>query len=210
MPRPDRMTVLQLIPGLEVGGAERATVDIASALVAAGHRALVISAGGAMADELLSAGAEHVAWDIGAKNPWRIWQNRRRLAEFIKAHSVDIVHARSRAPAWSAYFAARDAGVPFVTTFHDAYPAGNAVKHLYNSVMAKGDRVIAISRFIEKHIATEYPEAAGRVALIPRGVDFAVFDPGAISPERKNAFRAAHALPDNVPLLILPARLSST
>lgn len=208
--RADSMTVLQLIPSLEVGGAERATVDVAAALVAAGHRALVVSAGGAMVDELVRGGAEHVAWDIGRKNPWSIWRNRRRLADFIKVDGVDLVHARSRAPAWSGYFAARDAGVPFVTTFHDAYPAGNAAKRLYNSVMAKGDRVIAISRFIEKHVATHYPEAAPRIALIPRGIDFSVFDPAAITPERKNAFRILHALPETVPLIILPARLSAT
>ncbi len=211
MSRPYRtMTVLQIIPRLDVGGAERGTIDVAAALVAAGHRALVMSAGGAMVEPLVRSGAEHFTADIGSKNPLNVWRNRRRLAEFIKSQAVNIVHARSRMPAWSAYFATRALRVPFVTTFHDAYRAGNPGKKLYNSVMARGDRVIAISRFIAEHIGTQYPAARARIAIIPRGIDFSVFDPAAVSAERREQFRAVHAIEPAAPLIILPARLSHT
>jgi len=205
-----RMTILQIVPSLDVGGAERATVDIAGALVAAGHRALVMSAGGSMVESLVRSGAEHFRYKIGRKNPWIIWRNRLRLADFIKTEGVDLVHARSRVPAWSAYFAARASGVPFVTTFHDAYTGKTAAKKLYNSVMARGDCVIAISRFIAEHIRSQYHFAQKNILLIPRGIDFSIFDPAAVTVERKNEFCATHAVSTNVPLLILPARLSPT
>jgi glycosyltransferase involved in cell wall biosynthesis len=208
--RRDHMTILQIVPRLDVGGAERATVDIAAALVSAGHRALVMSSGGMMVESLVRGGAEHFEYSISTKNPWIIWQNRRRVAEFINAQNVDLVHARSRAPAWSAYFATRASHVPFVTTFHDAYAGKTAAKKLYNSVMAKGDRIIAISRFIARHIREQYDVAENRIVLIPRGIDFSVFDPAAIALERKKHFYYLHALPTNIPLLVLPARLSST
>jgi glycosyltransferase involved in cell wall biosynthesis len=208
--RSDKMTILQLVPSLNVGGAERATVDIAAALVSAGHRALVMSSGGMMVESLVRSGAEHFEYAIGSKNPWTIWQNRWRLADFMNAQNVDLVHARSRAPAWSAYFAARASQVPFVTTYHDAYAGKTAAKKLYNSVMARGDRVIAISQFIAGHIRAQYPLAEDRILLIPRGIDFSVFDPAAIAPERKKRFYYSHTLPANPPLLVLPARLSRT
>jgi glycosyltransferase involved in cell wall biosynthesis len=204
------MTVLQIIPRLDAGGAERATIDVAAALVATGHRALVMSAGGAMVEALRRSGAEHFKADVGSKNPLNMWRNRHRLAEFIKSQDVDIVHARSRVPAWSAYFATRARRVPFVTTFHDAYKAGNPGKRLYTGVMARGDRVIAISRFIAEHVGTQYPAARARIAVIPRGIDFSVFDPATVSTERKERFRAAHAIAPTASLIILPARLSHT
>jgi glycosyltransferase involved in cell wall biosynthesis len=97
-----------------------------------------------------------------------------------------------------------------VTTYHDAYAGKTAVKKLYNSVMARGDRVIAISQFIAGHIRTQYPRAENRIVLIPRGIDFSIFDPAAITPERKQRFHDLHTLPMNLPLLLLPARLSRT
>jgi glycosyltransferase involved in cell wall biosynthesis len=204
------MTVLQVVPSLEVGGAERATVDVATALVAAGHRALVISSGGAMVERLVSAGAEHFESTIGSKNPWNILRNRARIIDFVKGHNVDIVHARSRAPAWSAYLATRFLRSAFVTTYHDAYRGTNAPKKFYNSVMARGDRVIAISRFVAEHISTQYPNARERLALIPRGIDFSVFDPTLISDERKQRFHADQGIHLDNPLLLMPARLSQT
>jgi glycosyltransferase involved in cell wall biosynthesis len=210
MQRPgERMTVLQVLPGLDVGGAERGTVDVAAALVAAGHRALVMSSGGSMVESLVRSGAEHFECDAGSKNPWIVWKNRQRLIDFIKAENVDLVHARSRMAAWSAYFATRAPRVPFVTTFHNAYSGRNAVKRLYNSVMARGDRVIAISYFIAEHIRTQYGAAPERIAVIRRGIDFSVFSPAAVTMQRREEFRAFHAVPPNVPLIVMPARLSS-
>ena len=203
-----KQTILQLIPNLDVGGAERATVDVASALVQAGYRSLVMSSGGSMVEQLIRAGAEHFTRDIGNKNPWHIWRNGKRLSDFIKDEHVDLVHVRSRVPAWSAYAATRRPRVPLVTTFHNAYSGNIAPKKLYNSVMARGDRIIAISRYIAEHIRAKYGAPAERIVLIPRGIDFSVFDPAVVGMERREKFRAQFELQPDVPLLIMPARLS--
>ena len=205
-----QLTILQLVPDLDVGGAERATVDVAAALVQAGYRALVMSAGGAMVSELTQAGAKHFEHDIGRRNPWHAWKNVDRLARFIRDESVDLVHARSRIPAWSAYFAAGKSNVPLVTTFHNAYSGNSAGKKLYNSVMVRSDRVIAISRFIAEHIRSKYQIPPERIALIPRGINFSVYDPAVVGPERREQFRLQNNLRSNTPLLIMPARLSPT
>ena len=132
------------------------------------------------------------------------------MRDLIHTENVDLVHARSRAPAWSGYFASRASGVPFVTTFHNAYSYGNAAKKLYNSVMARGDRVIAISEFIAEHIRRDYAVPAERIALVPRGIDFGIYDPAQVTLARKESFRSLHRLPSGRPLIILPARLSPT
>jgi glycosyltransferase involved in cell wall biosynthesis len=209
MSRP-KGTILQIIPRLEVGGAERAAVDVSAALVAADYRSLVISAGGPLVTTLERSGAEHFQWDVASRSPSAIWRNRQRLIDFINTEHVDVVHARSRAPAWSAYLATRRLSSPFVTTFHNAYSGKSAPKKFYNSVMARGTRIIAISRFIAEHIRTQYHAAADRIVLIPRGTDFTVFDPEAVTAERKRDFLERHSVPSNVPLIIIPARMSPT
>ena len=139
-------TVLQVLPNLISGGVERGTVDVAHAIVQAGWRALVASAGGPMVRELERAGAEHITLPLNTKNPFAIRKNVETLTALIRAQNVDLVHARSRAPAWSAREAARVAGVPFVTTFHGVYSLGPfGVKKLYNRVMAEGALVIAVA-----------------------------------------------------------------
>jgi glycosyltransferase involved in cell wall biosynthesis len=205
---PDKMTILQLIPSLEAGGAERATVDIAEALTKAGHRALVISAGGKMVPELEAKGGHHFTWPVDSKNPLLMLKNGYDLARFIRNERVSIVHARSRAPAWSAWMAAKYVHVPFVTTFHAAYKSRSRLKDYYNAVMAKGDRIIAISHFIAEHIRRQYHLSPPRVTTIPRGIDFSVYDPGAITAMRKEKFLQDAGVPAGVPIILIPGRLS--
>ena len=111
-----RPTVLQIVPELHTGGAERTAVDVAARLIDEGWRAIVLSDGGRLVDELTATGAEHVDFPARTKNPLRLRANATAIAEMVQAEGVDIIHARSRAPAWSAYWAARRTGVPFVTT----------------------------------------------------------------------------------------------
>ena len=144
--------VLQVLPGLTTGGVERSTVDVAAGLVRAGWTALVASSGGPMVHELERAGARHVALPLDSKNPLVMRANIRRLAELAHQHGVHIVHARSRAPAWSARAAARRVGAHFVTTFHGTYGHGNALKRRYNAIMLQGERVIANSACIAEHV----------------------------------------------------------
>ena len=203
-----RRAVLQVLPALETGGVERGAVDIAAALTAAGWRALVASAGGAMEPGVRRAGAAHVTLPLAAKNPFAIRANSARLATLIEAEDIDLVHARSRAPAWSALYAARRTGRPFVTTFHGAYNFGNPLKRRYNSVMARGDRVIAISRFIADHLDRHYGADEARVRVVPRGVDFARFDPARVGGGRIVRLAGQWRLPDGVPVVMLPGRLT--
>jgi glycosyltransferase involved in cell wall biosynthesis len=201
-------TVLQVLPALVTGGVERGTVDIAEAVVQAGGRAIVVSAGGPMVTELTRAKAEHVTLPVDSKNPMVIYQNIRRLADLIAAENVDIVHARSRAPAWSAWRAAKATRRPFVTTFHGTYGHGNAVKRWYNSVMVRGERVIAISDFIAGHIRQLYGVPTNRIRVIPRGVDMARFDFDAVRRERVIDLAQRWRLPDGMPVVMLPGRLT--
>ena len=200
--------VLQVLPALETGGVERGTVDITEAIAGAGWTALVASSGGPMVREVERAGGTHLTLPADTKNPLSMRANAGRIATLVAAHGVDIVHARSRAPAWSARAAARRTGVPFVTTFHGTYGASNWLKRRYNSVMARGDRVIAISNFIAGLVTSEYGVEPGRVRVIPRGIDFEIFDPAAVSAERMIQLSKQWRLPDGVPVIMLPGRLT--
>jgi glycosyltransferase involved in cell wall biosynthesis len=202
-------TVLQIVPDLQSGGAERATIDMAEALHEAGARALVASGGGRMVSELQAKGGVWLPFPAATKNPLAMAFNSRRLARILQEERVDIVHARSRACAWVAGFAARRSGARFVTTFHSIYGGTSAIKHLYNSVMAAGDLVIANSRFTADHVAALYPEAAARIVVIPRGLDLRAFSPSAVEPGRVERMRAAWGVAPHERVVLAPARLSA-
>jgi glycosyltransferase involved in cell wall biosynthesis len=201
-------TVLQVLPALQTGGVERGTCDMAAALMDAGWRAVVASAGGPMVRELERAGAVHVTLPLGTKNPLGIWRNAARLAGLVAEWSVDLVHARSRAPAWSAYWASRRTGVPLVTTFHGTYNNQNALKRHYNAIMTRGARVIAISDFIAEHVRVEHGCPVDRIRVIPRGVDIRSFDPEAVRPDRIVTLARSWRLADGLPVVMLPGRLT--
>ena len=184
--------VLQVIPELHAGGAERTAVDVARAVVAAGGTAVVAARpGGRMIEELKETGATFVPAPVHSKNPMDMWANRGRLIHLVQAHGIDIIHARSRAPAWSALWAARAAGVKFVTTYHGHYKAKTALKRFYNSAMARGDLVIANSEFTRAHILAEHGTPPDKVVAIARGVDIGRFREEAVEPARRDAVRAA-------------------
>lgn len=201
-------TILQIIPGLDAGGAERTVAEVSAAIVGGGGRALVLTEGGRLADEVVAAGGEIVPFPAATKNPLRLLINSAAIARLVVAQQVDLIHARSRAPAWSALLAARRMRVPFVTTYHGAYKETNVAKRAYNSVMARGDMVIANSCYTRDLIVQRYDTPPGRIAVIHRGVDAAVFDPATIAPERTAALRRDWAVPSNAPILLLAARLT--
>lgn len=200
--------ILQVLPALDSGGVERGTLEIAEAITAAGYRAVVASAGGRLVPELEALGARHVTLPLTTKSPWGIWRNAARLMRLVEGEGVRILHARSRAPAWSALLAARRTGAHFVTTYHGTYGEGLPGKRLYNSVMSRGNRVIAISQHIRDHILTTHGDLADRIRVIPRGVDLRRFDPERVPPERVAAMRSAWSLVEGAPVVLLPARLT--
>jgi glycosyltransferase involved in cell wall biosynthesis len=202
------LVVLQVLPALIAGGVERGTLEIAEAVIAAGGRALVASAGGPLVAPLEALGAQHVTLPLASKNPLQIMANARALTALAREERVGIIHARSRAPAWSALLAARRSGAHFVTTYHGTYNEGFPGKRLYNSVMARGERVIAISQFIAGHVRAHHATPATRLRIIPRGVDPRSFDPAAVAPDRVAALRAAWGVPEDRPVVLLPARLT--
>jgi glycosyltransferase involved in cell wall biosynthesis len=155
-----------------------------------------------------AAGGEALAFPAAAKNPLKLLANARAIRRIVAAEGVDLIHARSRAPAWSALAAARAAAIPFVTTYHGAYNEANALKRLYNGVMARGDIVIANSRFTANLIAARHEVASERLEVIHRGVDLTAFDPRAIVPERVAALRRQWGVAPDQRIILQAARLT--
>ena len=201
-------TILQIIPRLDTGGAELATLEIAQALVSAGARALVASEGGRLAEAIEQAGGELIAFPAATKNPLRMWRNAGALCELIRAEGVGLVHARSRAPAWSALAAAQRAGLPFVTTYHGAYGTELPFKNAYNSVMARGDRVIANSRYTADLIRERHGIGDERLRVVHRGVDLTRFDAAQVSARRGKALRKAWGVGSDAKVVLHAARLT--
>jgi glycosyltransferase involved in cell wall biosynthesis len=202
-------TVLQIIPELAAGGAERTTVDIAGGLAGVGARALVATEGGRLVGELQAKGGIWTSFPAGTKNPFAMLLNVRRLAKLCLDESVAIVHARSRAPAWVALGTTRALNLPFVTTYHGSYSGRSSVKVLYNSVMARGDVVIANSHYTAQLIRSLHPQAAQRLRVIHRGTDFSTFKPSAVAPERVEALRRVWGVEPHERVVLLAARLTS-
>jgi glycosyltransferase involved in cell wall biosynthesis len=205
------LTVLQVTPELSAGGVERTTLEIAEAISRAGGLALIASAGGRLEPDLEAAGGELIKLPAHTKNPITALHNAWRLARVAKQRGVSIIHARSRAPAWSAFIAAKLTGTPFVTTFHGIYNAKSPLKRFYNSVMARGDAVIANSEYTREHILTHYDNAKPEhITAIPRGVDIDMFDRAKIGEAAVADMRAQWNVAPNDArcVVIVPARLT--
>lgn len=202
-----RLTVVQLLPALKSGGVERSTLEIAQALVDAGHRAIVVSRGGRLVAPLLALGAEHVTLDIGRKSLLNL-RHVPTLRRLFAREQVDIVHARSRVPAWLGWLALRgngDGARPrFVTTVHGL----NSPSH-YSAIMTRGERVICVSQTVRDYVLRHYPHVdAGRLRVIERGIDAARFPPAPSPDASARAWAAQHhvELGGSGPLLLLPGR----
>lgn len=202
------VTILQVVPRLDTGGGEQSTVEIAAALTRAGATALVASEGGRMAAALEQAGGELIPLPLASKNPLTMLANARRLASLVASRNVTALHARSRAPAWSAFLAARRTRRPFVTTYHGAYRSRSALKTSYNSVMARGDRVIANSRYTAGIVAARHRVPPERLRVIHRGLDLVLFEPAAIDANRLERLRAAWGVEAGRPIVLQAARLT--
>ncbi len=204
----NRLTILQILPALISGGVERGTIDMAAHIVSLGHVALVASAGGPMVHELERCGAKHIPLPLQSKNPFAIFRNAKDLRKIIRKYNVDIVHARSRAPAWAAYRAVRGTSAHLVTSFHGRYNFKGKLKRWYNSVMTRGERVIAVSHFIKNHIAQNYRAESSVIDVVPRGIDLSRFDPAKVLRDRMVKLAQEWNLPDDKPIIMLPARIT--
>jgi len=204
-----RLKILQVLPKLETGGAERVVVEICEAITAAGHDALIACETGPLAQAALRAGAEIIDMPLDTKSPLALRRNARRLVKLIKDRRIALVHAHSRAPAWSALWATQRSKTPFVTTYHGAYNEAAPLKRRYNAVMAGGDRVIAVSHFIAGLVRARHGVGEDRLRIIPGGVDCAKFDPAAVQGDRVAKLSREWRLDMAAPIIMLPGRLTS-
>ena len=203
------LTVMQVVPRLDTGGVERGTLEMTEAIVAAGGRALVATSGGEQALRVTKLGGELVLMDLETKNPINIWVNARRIAGIAAEQKVNVLHARSRAPAWSAYMAAQKTGTAFVTTYHGSYRENFPGKRWYNSVMSRGEPVIAVSEFIRDLISTRHGLGEDRIRVIPRGADIAVFSEEMVGNERTIKLAESWGILDDPrPVIMMPGRLT--
>ena len=202
------MNVLQIVPELNAGGVERTTIEIAEALRGAGHTAHVASAGGRLEGELDALGGRLHKFDVGSKNLLKYRQNKKALIEIIRDYDIDIVHARSRAPAWPGFAAAKATGKPFLTTYHGIYNANSNLKRRYNGIMTQGELIIANSLYTKFHIVAEHGIDPDKIRVIPRAVDMERFDLADLHPRQIEAQFKAWDVPLDSHLVLLPGRLT--
>ena len=200
--------IVQIVPQMNRGGVERGTVEIAEAISARGWKAVVICNGGRMENQLRRAGAEVYTLPVDTKNPLKWPAVRRRLKAVLLSVGADIVHVRSRAPAWIALPLTRAMGIHSISTIHSKFVPQNFVKRIYNQKMLSADGIIAISDYVKSVITSHYSEAISEKAIqvIHRGVDLDVFDPAKVSQHRIVRLSETLNLPDDGPVVMLPAR----
>ena len=202
--------IVQILPSLERGGGvERGTLEIARAVIDAGGEAIVISNGGLLVSQLKRMGGRHFALPVHSKNPFRWFFIRLKLARVLAESKVNLVHIRSRAPAWMALSLSRWFGAKVVTTMHGRLYEQNWFKRFYTRIMIKSDRVIAISHYSKKRILEVFPRAEDRIEVIHRGVDLDIFSPDMVSPQRVVSLANMFGVPDDKRVIMLPARPTS-
>ena len=201
-------TIMQVVPELDVGGAEITTLEMSRAIVAAGGRALVVSEGGALEADIRAAGGEIIHLPVATKNPFKVWRHGRVLADLARGEGVDIIHTRSRAPGWSGLRAGRLAGIPFMTTYHSTVHEGPPAKVFYNSVLVRGRVSIANSHYTAAQIAKVYPQCRDKIRVVPRGCDVDALARDNFSDDERADKRAQWGVPDDAFAIICPARVT--
>jgi len=202
------MRILQITAALEQGGVERGTVEMAAFIVSQGGQSFVASQGGRLVKDLEEGGTRHFFLPLASRNPLTVLYSAWQLRKIIRREKIDLLHARSRAPAWATFFASKLTGVKMVTTFHGTHRIQNSVKKWYNSVMVRGVRVIAISQFIKNHILQNYTSNEGVIDVAPRGFNPAVFDPDLITAEQRQTLKQQLGLATGIAVISLPGRLT--
>lgn len=203
----DPIRVLIVVPTLDVGAADAGTVSLARILSQAGHRVIVVSRPGRLAADVSAAGGEFIPLSMTGNNPIAIVRNAAALVRIARERHCDVIHAHGRAAAWSAFLAARLIGIPFVTTWYKGFREQNAFKRLYNSVMARGDRVIAVSEQIAQLINDRYGTAWERMAVVPTSIDFERFDPAHVARERIDTLRRSWGVKPDTKVILVVGRI---
>jgi glycosyltransferase involved in cell wall biosynthesis len=200
--------VMQIIPSLGAGGAEQGCIDVAAELVKSGAKSIVVCHGGHRIPEILRGGSIHIEMPVHSKNPFVLWRNVARIRKLIREHDVDIVHVRSRAPAWSAWKAVEGTKAKFMTTCHAPFNISGEAKKFYNSSIARGERVIAISNYVRDYLLKNYEIEDRNIRVIHRGVAIERFHPNAVAPTHLIKLTKEWRVPDGCTIVMMPGRLT--
>ena len=203
----DAITVLIVVPTLDVGAADVGALGLVRILTAAGHRAIVASEAGRLAADVTAAGGEFVALDLASNNPLRMLRNAAMLSRIARERKCDAIHALGRSAAWSAFLAARLRGIPFLTSWYKGFRDQNIFKHLYNGIMARGDRVVAVSEQIAQLINDRYGLPWERIMVVPSSIDFERFDPALVIQERVEAIRHTWGVKQDTKVILIVGRI---
>ena len=202
----NKYTIVQILPALNTGGVERGVVEISKALIDNDFRSIVVSSGGHMVPHLKRNGTIHYELEVHTKNPFK-WPNiRGQLKVILENEKVDLIHLCSRAPAWIAFPLGAILDIPVITSVHMRFRKSNFLKKYYNSILTKGNYIIAISKHIEDSIKKSFPKVSDKIKIIHRGVDLDLFNPTNINPARIIAQSKVLNLKDNLPVITMAAR----
>ena len=209
MQKHQQKCVIQVLPALNSGGVERGTLEISEYLVKKGWRSVVISSGGKLVNRLTRNGTKHINLQTNTKNPLK-WNNlRKKLENVFEDEKPDIIHVRSRVPAWTAGTVAKKMNIPLISTIHGSHLANSLLKKYYNSASVNADRIIAISDYVKNNILKNNPEKKDIIKVIHRGADIEMFNPEKIPTSRIIQISEMLQLPDEAKIIMLPARPSS-
>jgi glycosyltransferase involved in cell wall biosynthesis len=201
------LTILIVVPSLDGGAPDAGAVGLTRALCRAGHRAIVASRAGRLVADITAAGGEFVPLDVASNNPAVVLRNAAVLLRLVRERKCDAIHALGRASAWSASLAARFCGIPFLTSWYKGFRDQNLFKHVYNGIMARGERVVAVSEQIGHLIHDRYGTPWDRIAVVPSAIDTAQFDPAAVSRERVEAVRRAWGVKSDTFVILVTGRI---
>ena len=200
--------ILQIIPNMEIGGAERTVLEITSFLKDTEFSSFVLTSGGKLIGELEKENIEVIKLKIDKKNPYSIIKNFFLFIKIFREKKIDLVHVRSRAPAWSAIFAAKKIGIPVLTTWHGHVSNSSFIKKIYNSIMLKGDAVIANSAYTAERISKIYNIDLNKIDIISRGVNVESFEGSKFSNTEISNMKKIWSVDDNKIIILFPARLT--
>ena len=209
MQKHQQKCVIQVLPALNSGGVERGTLEISEYLVKKGWRSVVISSGGKLVNRLTRNGTKHINLQTNTKNPLK-WNNlRKKLKNVFEDEKPDIIHVRSRVPAWTAGKVAKKMNIPLISTIHGRHLASSFLKKYYYSASVNADKIIAISDYVKNNILKNNPEKRDIIKVIHRGADIEMFNPENIPTSRIIQISEMLQLPDEAKIIMLPARPSS-
>lgn len=201
------LNALLVVPTLHAGAADTSVVDLVGILTKAGHHAIVLSGGGRLEADISKNGGEFIRANVATKNPFAMLRNAMTISRIARERKCDVIHAHGRAPGWSAFIAAKLTRLPFLTSWYKGFREQNFLKRLYNSVMIRGDRIVAASDQIAELICDRYGIGSERIDVVPVAVDLDRFDPAQVSAERIETMRRSWGLARNARVILIVGRM---